>query len=69
MVIGYIISECSIIFSTPIAWCTEMGTEPDPERIQSPATFFGSGAGFEFLGKSGILIRYECYGVLYIECM
>jgi len=28
-----------------------MGTEPDPERIWRPATFFGS--GFEFSGKTG----------------
>jgi len=41
----------------------EMGTEPEPKRIRSPATFFGSvfGSRFEFLGK--IRIRYEWYGV------
>jgi len=29
------------------AYGAEMGTEPKP----NPATFFGSGLGFEFLGK------------------
>jgi len=45
-----------------------INTEPDLEQIRSPATFFGSRAGFEFLEKSRIRIRYEWYGVrMYVK--
>jgi len=39
------------------------GTRSGADQIRSPVTFFGSGFGFEFSGKSRIRIRYQWYGV------
>jgi len=54
----------------PRMHAAEMSTEPDPEQIRSPATFFrsGFGSGFEFLGKTGAGSGFSMYGIIYIEC-
>jgi len=44
-------SERNVITRNFTVLIPEICTEPDPERIRSPATFFGFGSGFEFSEK------------------